>query len=488
MSSTNSTDEAVTPLADQVPPQHLRGNMGVLQLFFTVMAFNAPLVVVIGFIPVMIAYGNGIGTPAIFIVCGAIVLLFATGFTAMARHLPNPGGFYAYITAGLGKPVGLGSSFVALACYYFSLLSSYALGGMNANFIIHQTLGGPDVPWWVWSIALFVIVSTLGYLRIDLSAKVLSVFLIAELAIVVIYDLAVGIQGGASGFSLESFMPQAIMSGSIGLALMFGVGMFGGFEATAIFRDEVKDPRRTVPRATFLVICTVAVLYGLTAWVIIASYGTGEVVAAATADPAGSVQASIGLYAGHIIMDIAIVLMNTSTFAVLLSAHNITARYVFNLSADRILHHSLSRPHPRYGSPHRASVFTSIAAVVGLVPFVIAGAPVETLYAVFGGGFSYTLVALLFLTALAIPFYMKRNRVSGVSNFTAVLAPGLAVIGFGIALVLSTQNFALLIGGSEPLAGLLFTIIYALFALGVVMAVAFRKRRPDVYARIGRQE
>ena len=103
------------PLRSQ---QHLKGNMGFFELLFTVMAYNAPMVVVIGVIPIMVETGAGIGTPISFIVAGAIIGFFAVGFTRMARVLPNPGGFYALITAGLGKEVGLGSGFMALLTYF----------------------------------------------------------------------------------------------------------------------------------------------------------------------------------------------------------------------------------------------------------------------------------------------------------------------------------------------------------------------------------
>lgn len=488
MSSSSPVGELSPPSEGEGAATRLRGNLGVFHLLFTVMAFNAPLVVVIGFIPVIVADGNRVGAPTIYLVVGAILGLFAVGFTTMSRHLPNPGGFYSYITAGLGKAVGLGSSFIALVCYYFALIGTYPFGGVVLNSLVHDTYHGPAIPWWIWAVLLFAVVSVLGYFRIDLSAKVLSIFLICELAIVAIYDLCVTVKGGAHGLGGASFAPQAIFSGSFGLALMFGFGMFGGFEATAIFRDEVRDPKRTIPRATYAVIAVVTVLYTLTTWLFINGYGADKVVAAATADATGSMKASIELYAGHLAADAATVLVNTSTFAVLLSAHNITARYVYNLSADRILPGWLSGVHVQHGSPHRASIATSAAVFVGLVPFVLIGSDPEQLYAVLVGVFSYTLIVLLFVTGIAIPIYLWRLREPGVTLWNRLIAPALAIVGLGVALFLSTQNFALLIDGSQSLANAMFGLVYGVFVVGVVMAWIYRKKRPDVYARIGRQE
>ncbi|HEX3781997.1 MAG TPA: APC family permease [Pseudonocardiaceae bacterium] len=489
MTTSSPPEDQLSSIASAAPAvPRLRGNLNTAQLVFTVLAFNAPLVIVIGFIPVLVGDGNGIGAPVAIIACAAILGLFAVGFTTMSRHLPNPGGFYAYITAGLGKATGLGSSFIAVVCYYFSLVGTYAFAGLVLNSLVHDTYHGPALPWWIYSALMWVVTSVLGYFRLDLSAKVLSFFLAGELTITTIYDLCVAVRGGANGLPLTSFTPHAIFSGSIGLALMFAMGMFGGFEATAIFRDEVRRPARTVPRATYLVIALVAVLYSLTTWLFIDGTGVTKVVAAAIADPTGSVKASIALYAGHWAVDVALVLVNTSCFATLLSAHNILSRYMYNLSADRILHRSLSGVHAQHGSPHRASIMTSILALLGLLPFVLLRSDPNQVYTVLVGVYAYTFIALLFITCIAVPVYLHRHREPGVTLWKRLIAPALALIGLAVALLLSTRNFALLIGGSQSLANAMFALVYGVFVVGVVMALVYRRKRPDVYARIGRQE
>jgi amino acid transporter len=473
--------------AEKKTDEHLRGNLGIPSLVFSVMAFNAPVVTFLAFIPVAIALGDGVGTPVAFLFCGVIIALFAVGFTMMARTLPNPGGFYAYITAGLGRVIGLGSSFIAVACYYFALIGSYPLAGVALNSIVHGILHGPDIPWWIWGAALFVVISVLGYFRIDVSAKILTVFLVCELILIVAYDLSVLVQGGAHGFGLTSFTPHAVFSGSTGLALMFGVGLFGGFEATIIFRDEVRKPKRTIPLATYTVIAIVAILFALTAWVFVNAYGPASVVAAATNNMTGASTASIQAYTGHAAFICASIMLFTSTFALLLSAHNITARYVYNLSADRIVHRALSRVHPKHGSPHRASIAVSIASVVGLLPFIAASVNPSTAYAELVGIFSYTLIFLLAATGIAVPIYMRRNRIPEATWWNSLVAPAISFVMLFIALILATKNFTLLIGGSQSLADLLLGLIYGVFILGVTMALIYRKKRPEIYARIGRQ-
>ncbi|TKA04664.1 APC family permease [Actinacidiphila oryziradicis] len=452
-----------------------------------VLAFNAPLAVVVGFVPVVIGYGNGIGAPVAFVAAGVIVALFAAGFTTMARHLPNPGGFYAYITAGLGRVVGLGSSFLALLCYYFMTIGSYAYGGLVLESLVHDTYHGPDIKWWIWVLVLQAVIGTLGYFKLDLSARILSVLLVCEVVIVLVYDACVVAQGGSAGLGVSSFTPHSIFSGSIGIALLYSITCFGGFEATTIFRDEVRNPDRIVPRATYLVVGVVTFMYALGSWVLIQAVGTAKVVAASAADPTGTFMASLETYSGRVAVDLVTVLLNTSIFAAILSSHNITTRYLYNLSADGIVHKSLGTVHGKHGSPHRASLTASAAAFLGMVPFVVLGANPSQLYAVLVGIFGYALILLLLITGVAVPVYLRRNRVAGANSWNSLIAPVLAIAGLAVSVVLATQNFHLLINGSQSLTNSMFAVVYGTFVVGVVMALVYRRTRPAVYARIGRQ-
>jgi hypothetical protein len=41
---------------------------------------------------------------------------------------------------------------------------------------------------------------------------------------------------------------------------------FVGFEQSVVYSEESRDPRRTVPRATYLAVALIAVLYRFAAW------------------------------------------------------------------------------------------------------------------------------------------------------------------------------------------------------------------------------
>jgi amino acid transporter len=416
------------------------------------------------------------------------VALLAAGLAAMALRVDKPGGFYSFITAGLGKITGLGAAFAAMMCYYIALLSAYALGGIAIQSLVHDVLHGPSISWWIWAAVAFLAVSALGYNNINLSARVLTLFLAVEFLLMVIYDLVVIARGGAHGLGFDSFKPHEIFSGSLSIGFIFGIGLYGGFEATVIFRDEVKRPTRTIPRATYGAVALLTILYAVTAWVFVNAYGANAVMAALNRNSVGASTASVQHYVGQWAFDAASVLLCTSCFALMLAAHNITARYAFNLSADKILHHSLSKVHRRHASPHRASVAVSVASVIGLAPFVIARANENTIYARTVGVYSYALVILLTLVSLAIAVFLLRRRSADRRATLPAVGSLVAFCLLLFALILSTKNFTLLAGTTGSATTILVIVIYAVIAAGMLAAAYYRLRRPDVYARIGRQD
>ncbi|MGV9870588.1 hypothetical protein [Rhodococcus koreensis] len=116
--------------------------MSTFKLLFAVLAFNVPIVSVVSFFPLVVAYGNGLGAPAALIVCGLIIALFATSFIKMSRYVENPGGFYSFVTRGLGKELGLGTEFLAIISYGFIGVALYPLLGNYIQYLVqtHSTV------------------------------------------------------------------------------------------------------------------------------------------------------------------------------------------------------------------------------------------------------------------------------------------------------------------------------------------------------------
>ncbi|MFJ4029945.1 APC family permease [Paenarthrobacter sp. NPDC089989] len=491
MSSTETLGSSDDGLASPVTSTKtskpgLAGHLGTADLVLAALAFAGPLAGTAGYITIIIAAGNGIGAPGVFLATMAVLLLFSVGYGAMTRSVPNPGAFYAYITAGLGRRVGLGSSFLILASYVAIGMGFYGFAGLAVQGFV-TSHGGPDIPWWVFSLMFWVLVGTLAYFRVDVSAKVLGILLACEVLVVVIFDVVVFAQGGASGISFEPFTPSAFTSGQLGIALVFAVALFTGFEATAIYREETRDPNKTIPRATKITVLLIGLFYTITAWALITGLGTSEALARATEDPAGAFFAVATQFGGPILSDAANVLLITSILAAHLAIQNVTTRYTWSLGVDGILPAALGKAHPRFQSPHRASITVSSTYLVLTGILIVLGLSAAEIYAWFAGAAAFTIMVAMTLTSLAAVFYFRKNPDPTLSRWKTLIAPALAFVALVVMDILGVINFPSLIGGSQLLSNIMLLSSLFVFVIGIVTAEVLRRKKPNVYQRIGRQ-
>ena len=292
------------------------------QIVFFVIAAAAPLTGMLGIIPVAIRLGNGAGVPGAFVVAGVILLIFSVGYAAMSRQVVNAGAFYAYLARGLGQSFGVGGAFVAIASYTTMQVGVYALFGFFAALIVNP-LVALHLPWFAYSAVAIALVQFLGMRKLDLNGLVLGLFITAEMGILLALSLSIVLHGGGpEGFNLRPFAPREVFSGHPGIAIMFALASFVGFEATAIYGEESRNPKRTVPLATYAAVSIIMVFFAFTTWAIISSYGVDHVVAAAFADPGNFWFAKSDAYLGVIGTGIMRALLLSSIFACLLAFHN----------------------------------------------------------------------------------------------------------------------------------------------------------------------
>lgn len=461
--------ELIRDQLDQPESPRLHGNLGTAAIVLMVVAAAAPLTSLGANVPLMIALGQGVGAPVGFLVAGAVFVLFAAGFVAMTQYVIKAGAFYAYVERGLGRRAGIGSALVAYVAYMATMLGVYGFLGAVLSTLISD-FGGPALPWWVLSFVVMGICGLLGYRHIELSAKVLGIFLISEIAIVVILDTVIFVRGGTEGITFDSFTATGIGSG-FGVAVLFALFGFVGVEATAIFRDEAKDPQRTIKRATYWAVGIIAVFYAVSSWALIEGNGGSAAVAIATDDPDNFTINTAGAFLGMVGKDITQVLLVVSLFAAALSFHNISARYKFVLAQQGIFAGSWGVAHSRHQAPSRASLVVSIISVFIIGAF--AALQLDPLLEIFGpmGGIGITgLAGLWLLTSLAVTVFFARQ--GGVSRTTVVA--GFAVLALSASLLLIVVNLPVIVGGTVLLAALMGAVPLVFFILGVLLST----RRP----------
>ncbi|MFF5701336.1 APC family permease [Streptomyces sp. NPDC012794] len=452
------------------------------QIVFMVVAAAAPLGLVAGGVPLAFAVSGSPGMPLYFALSTVLLLVFAVGFTLMAGRVRNAGAFYAYVQAGLGRIPGLSAATLALFSYTLLLVGVNAYVGVATSNVIERYADAGS-PWWTWALVSLGVIAFLGYRDIELSAKVLGAVLVLESLLLLVLDLGIVGRGGAHGLTAEPLSPSIVGTGSLGLGVMFAIFGFIGFEATAVFRNEAKDPDATVPRATYVAILVIGAFYSFTVWAIVVGAGVDSVVGAAQADPEGLVLTLTRSYVGSVWADTMQLLLITSQFACVLAFHNVVTRYQFALSRAGALPAPLGVVHPRYRAPSASSaVASTVAFVTTLVVAALDLDPIGDLYAWFSGAATLGIVLLMAATSLAVIGFFRRAD-GRQSLWRTVVAPGGAFLGLACVVCLMVANFPLLVGtttGAWVIGGLVALSAVA----GAVQALVLRARRPAVYERL----
>ncbi|MFE5618438.1 APC family permease [Streptomyces sp. NPDC056470] len=463
-------------------PEGLRtGTLSTADISFFVVSAAAPLTVMAGVAPVAVVLG-GIGAPAGYLLAGITLAVFAVGFTAMSRHVRSGGAFYAYITRGLGKPVGIAAALLAMLGYNGMEIGVYGLLG-TATADTGHALWGVDIPWLPVSLAGLLLIWYGGFRSIDFGAKVLGVLLVAETGILALLAGGVLLDGGADGLSLASFTPDNVLVPGSAAVLAFAFAAFTGFESTVIYRREARDPNRTVPRATYIAVGFLGLFYAFVVWTVIQAFGQDKVVQAATDDPGGLFFAAITTYVGAWAADLMHILIVTSVLASLLAFHNAINRYGLALAEEGVLPAVFGRVHPRHRSPYVSGILQTALGAVVVLGFAAAGAdPYQQLLLWVNTPGMIGLMVLQLLAALAVPLFFRRiSHTEG--RLRTVVAPAVAFVLLAGAIGLVVTNVDLFTGASTTVNTVLVSLVPAVFVLGLLLAYRLRRTRPQTYAR-----
>jgi amino acid transporter len=471
-------------------PHRLSGSLGPGDIVFMVLAAAAPLAVVGGVVPVGALLGNGAGLPSMFLVGGALLFFFAVGLSTMSRYVPRAGAFFTYVGYGLGRPAGIAAAWLAFLTYTAAQIAVITYLGLTLGNYVENHVG-LSLPWWFWALGLVMLVGFLGYRHVALSSKVLAIVMVCEIGLVLLLAVVILAQGGADGLNIESFRADVVMSGSPALALMFAMSGFFGFESTAIYRDEARDPERTIPRATYAAIALITLFYTFASWTLVQGWGQ-QFGAAIGQYTSKFLVVTAERYLGQIGAQIINVLLLASFFACTLSFHNVTARYQHAMSNARLLPRSIGKVHAEYKSPHLSSLTQTVTIFIVLAVFALLGMdPYLEIYTWLGGLTSVTVVMLMALTCLAVVVYLNRSNIA-VGAWRAWIAPLIGLAGLVAVVLVLFKNLPLLLGdvdaaGAQQVGWLTLTfylVISAFPAFGLAQAAWLRAARPTAYDQV----
>ncbi|MFJ8253588.1 MULTISPECIES: APC family permease [unclassified Streptomyces] len=467
--------------------------LGTPGLLLSVVAASAPLMVVAGVMPTVFGVMGIVGQPLLYIILGVVLMLFGVGYAEMSRHVHNAGAFYAYIARGLGPTAGAGASLVALVAYSAMQVGIYGILGFEVSGIFATYLD-IELAWWIPALVAAAVVGVLGWLKIDLNAKVLGVLLVIECALVVIFDIAAVSKPGPEGLSLHAFNPETLTGAGLGTALCFCIAAFVGFEQAPVYAEETSRPQIVVSRVMFLAVGYAALFLAISSWALTVAAGPGSIADTSLKEGPGMLFGLTEARLGSTFTDVLHILFVTGMFAALLSFHNVVARYAFAMGREGLLPSRFGRTNRASGAPGTGSLLQTAVSVVIILAFAFTDdnpvgdptAPVLRLFTWMGNVGALGVILLMAAASFAvIAFFVKRG--AGRAQAPRLVASGLAGLALLSIAVFTVRDFDVLVGSGtgSALNWLLPGVIILALVGGLVYGAVLRSVKPEVHARIG---
>jgi amino acid transporter len=476
-----------------------KGAIGLGGVLFLTVTGAAPISAMLFNTPIVVGYGQGVGAPAAFMFATIVLVVFSVGYVAMARKKTTAGGFYSYISHGLGREIGIGTGYASVVAY--SVFEASLAGGFAYFLSLKLNQFGVSIAWPWLALGMVLLISILTFFDVRVSSIVLAIGLISEVVILVIFDIFLFAKGHVTAGPLNitkafsGFPAQGkLAAGAIGIGLFFAFWSWVGFEMAPNYGEESKDPKRNIPRAMYISVIGLGIFYTLTSWASLAGYpSTKAAIAQSQSNPAQYFLTPAGHYAGHWVASVMSYLIITGSFACGMAFHNTTARYLYSVGREGLAPRALGRTHPRWKSPHIASIAQSVMAaiIIGLFAIFTGSNDPNTqayiqLYGLMAVMGVIIILSVQAVVSLSVLVYFERFHRDEVHWWRTRLAPLLSFISQAYVVYLLFTNIDFLGAGSYSYANWLGPIDGVVVLVGVGTAFYFKKYKPAKYEQAGR--
>src|ERR671914_448207 len=312
-----------------------------------------------------------------FIINGIITLFTAMGYAELGSAMPEAGGGYLWVREGLPRPNAFISGWMAWFAHIVAG-SLYAVGYGSFQFSLLQMLGiVGDQPLFgfipvdkliaVLSIAAFAYVNVKGASETGKLGIIVTVIQLGTIfALIGAGFLTINNNPDWTSNFMANFVPIGI--GGIVAAMGLTFIAFEGYEIIVQTGEEVKNPRKNIPRAIFISLTLVVLLYCLVAFVSITAISpqnTGGIPVwnfiSQNGDLGISKAAELFLpYGSFIILAGGIV----SSLAALNATTYSSARVAFAMGRHYNLPYQLSNIHHKFKTPYIATIISAIIMAV----------------------------------------------------------------------------------------------------------------------------
>jgi amino acid transporter len=455
-----------------------RRTMSTSRIFlFSTNAFG-PLIILLGGIPTTFAAGGVSGVPLAFVLVTAVLWLLSVGYTAMARRVPHPAVYYAAVSRGLGKPLGVAAGALGLAAYNAIVTCMYGLVGAWTAGLFGGT-------WWVYALLVWGVVAVLGVRRVIVSAWLLGIVLVFSALFIGLFVVA-GLANPAEGHVTFYGYSWAALSGpTVGSVLTMCTAGVMGFDGGASFGTEAVHGGGP-GRAVTLALWTGGIGSSVMALAMGVGNGWDQVVAVAQDPEQGMPLNTMTDTYGFLGTTLTQLMLIFAVVATILSVQAIAARYGFAMAQERVL--------PRWvtftgrgemaGSPVGGSLLQSAIGLLVILAFAISGKdPLHTLFPWFATAGALGLVALLLASSMAAMIYLRGTDEPA---WVRWIAPALGLVLGGVMFGAMLLHSDVLLGaGPGSRLPVVIPAVLALIAIGgLLWGCYLAARRRDIYAGI----
>ena len=397
-----------------------------------------------------------VGSGAVLCFLAAVILgiAMASVYAELGSSMPSAGGEYTIA----GRLLGPDAGFAMLSINLCGLCLAMALSGLGVAGTLQAVFPGlPAIP---TALGLVAAVTALAVLRIRVNALLTGVLLgceMASLAATAWLGFTHAQPGGAARLIRPLMagpggMLQAVPLAVLGVGAAGGIYAFNGYGSVIFFGEEIRDARRNVAAIVYgsLAIAAVTELVPMAA-VVIGSPDLGRLVSADAPIAQFIHQAGGPVLSRVMSLAVAAAIFNTM-IAVMLSA----ARQLYASARDKAWPSGgrhLAALHPRFGSPHVATLTVGGAALAcclvppGVLVTILANGNVAT-------------YATLCLAAIA-------GRRSGLTANSHARAPLFLAGPICVLLALAGVIWADLLDPATGVPGLLAMLAIVGFGVGV---------------------
>ncbi|MDQ3801752.1 MAG: amino acid permease [Acidobacteriota bacterium] len=318
-------------------------------------------VIAVGIFLTPAGMAKSVGSPfwllAIWILMGLMTLSGALCYAELAARFPEAGGSYVYLREIYGRPAAFLYGWMVLLVLDPGLTAIFGVGLVGyAGYLVELSPAGKQI----LAISIIVLVGLINILGARAGAnflKFLTALKIGTLAFIIIYGFAGGF-GDWNNFQPFFAVPQdvfgALAGGVVGAFFAFA----GWWEVTRI-AGEVENPEKNLPRALTVGVVAITVIYILTS----AVFFYLVPLSAVTSDETFAAQAGEALFGrtgGVVFAAIVIISVLGTLFAYLM----VSPRVYYAMARDELFFKSFGEPHPRFGTPHRATLVQIFLACV----------------------------------------------------------------------------------------------------------------------------